>query len=307
MTESQPVPIAQKPRCLHVTPDRLVLALLTVESLFWLSDRLGWPAWHKGYAVLIGVASAGIVLLVMFGRFVASLVFRWQFQFTVRSLLVLVVAVAVPCSWLAVEMKKAEKQREAVEAIRTAGGWVEYDYERDAYRRRTQNVEPPEPAWVRRLLGDDMFARVVGARLPAHADIVQLEDWPELWWLNLDENTQVTDAGLAHLSRLNRLEQLGLDGTKVSDDGLVHLRGLSQLRWLGLARTQVTKAGLADLESLPQLESLELGGKEVTDAWLFSLERLPHLRELHLVGTKITHEGVKRFRKALPMCNVYPR
>ena len=38
-----------------------------------------------------------------------------RFQFSLRSLLVLVVVVAVPCSWLAVEMKKAREQKEAVE------------------------------------------------------------------------------------------------------------------------------------------------------------------------------------------------
>ena len=35
-----------------------------------------------------------------------GLIFRWRFQFSIRSLLVLTVAVAVPCSWLAVEVKE---------------------------------------------------------------------------------------------------------------------------------------------------------------------------------------------------------
>ena len=34
------------------TPGWLVLRSLAVTGLLWLSDWLGWPHWHKGYAVL---------------------------------------------------------------------------------------------------------------------------------------------------------------------------------------------------------------------------------------------------------------
>jgi hypothetical protein len=52
-------------RWFHVTPDRLILRLLVVECLLWLSDRLGWPTWHKGYAVLTAAAVVGAAILVM--------------------------------------------------------------------------------------------------------------------------------------------------------------------------------------------------------------------------------------------------
>lgn len=100
MTVTEPEPAASQPtrRWFHPTPDRLVLTLLAVEGLLWLSDRLGWPTWHKGYTVLIAVASAAVAMLLMLGWLAASLAFRWRFQFGIRSLLVLVVAVAIPCS-----------------------------------------------------------------------------------------------------------------------------------------------------------------------------------------------------------------
>ena len=60
--------------------------------------------------------------------FLAALLFRLRFQFSIRSLLLLTVVVAIPCSWLAVEREQARKQREAVEAIEKLGGWVAYDY-----------------------------------------------------------------------------------------------------------------------------------------------------------------------------------
>ena len=54
-----PTPAHLYRRWYRLTPDRLVLLLLVVEALLWLSDRLGWPAWHKGYAVLTAVAVVG--------------------------------------------------------------------------------------------------------------------------------------------------------------------------------------------------------------------------------------------------------
>src|SRR5208282_9217 len=106
-------------RWYHLTPDRLVIGLLVVECLLWLSERFQWVAWHKGYAVLTMVAVVAVFVLLMLLWFILGLVFRQRFQFLLRSLLVLVVAVAVPCRWLVVEMKAAREQKETVRAIRT--------------------------------------------------------------------------------------------------------------------------------------------------------------------------------------------
>ena len=53
---------APKPRWYRLTPDRLVLLLLAVEGLLWLSERFCWFPFnqHKGWTVLIAVASVGV-------------------------------------------------------------------------------------------------------------------------------------------------------------------------------------------------------------------------------------------------------
>jgi hypothetical protein len=102
-----------------LTPDRVVLLLLVVECLLWVSNWLGWPAWHKGYAVLTCVAVVGMAIVAMGSSFFAALLFRWRFQFSIRSLLVMVVAVAIPCNWLAVE---AKEEREAIATVDSYGG-----------------------------------------------------------------------------------------------------------------------------------------------------------------------------------------
>ena len=102
----------------------------------------------------------------------------------------------------------------------------------------------------------------------------------------------VTDAGLACLEGLPRLQSLVLWKTKVTDAGLVHLKGLTQLQWLTLFEAQVGDAGLKHLEGLTRLQGLTLRGTRVTDAGLVHLKGLAQLRDLDLEGTQVTDAGL---------------
>ena len=258
MTDPDP-----KPRWYRLTPDRLVIGLLVVECLLWLSERFQWPIWHKGYPVMIAVAMVGLAFLIMLFWFIASLLFRWRFQFSIRSLLVMVVVAAIPCSWLAVEMKKAREQKEAVAAIEKFGAPIQYDFPWGS-----------EPEWLRKLLGDDFFG-VVGACIYStqitDAGLAHLAGLTQLQFLYLDD-TQITDAGLANLAGLTRLQHFRLSNTRITDGGLAHIAGLTQLQMLGLDNTKVTDAGLANLAGLTRLQSLSLYDTRITDAGLHTLQ-----------------------------------
>lgn len=117
-------PETPRPRWYRLTPGRFLVALLVVEALLWLSERFKWLPWHKGYAVLTTVAVVAAAVVLMLLWFVASLIFRWRFQFSIRSLLALTVAVALPFGWLAAEMRKAERQRQVAAEVRGTGGWI---------------------------------------------------------------------------------------------------------------------------------------------------------------------------------------
>ena len=56
---------------------------------------------------------------------------RW-FQYSLRTLLVLVTVLCVFCVWLGLVSERARKQREAVAAIEAMGGVVYYDYQVDS-------------------------------------------------------------------------------------------------------------------------------------------------------------------------------
>ena len=76
---------------------------------------------------------------------------RW-FQYSLRTLFVLV---TVLCVCLAVTANRARRQREAVKAIESVGGQVRYEYQ------YVSGQEPPGPEWLRELIGDEYFVSVV--------------------------------------------------------------------------------------------------------------------------------------------------
>ena len=174
-------------RWFRLTPDRVVLGLLALEGFLLLSQRFEWFAFnrHKGYTVLITVASVGLAMVLMFCWFLAALIFRWRFQFSIRALLLLTVVVAVPCSWLATEMKQAARQRDAIEAFHRFPQRITYDYDRPG-----QEIALLGCPWLRRLLGNDFFGEVVEVCLGCDemftdAEIAQLESLPRLEELRL--------------------------------------------------------------------------------------------------------------------------
>ena len=260
-------------RRFYPKPSWLIFGLLVVEGLLWLSERYQWFWFNekKGWTVLIGVTLVGVALVLMLFWFVAALLFRWRFQFSIRSLLVLTVAVAVPCSWLAVDMKKVRDQHEMIWRLGgKAPHWVDY-------------AGPPEPACLRRLLGGEFFTDVT--------------------WLIFHDG-KVQDGDLKCLAEFDRLVTLQLEGQPITGAGLKFLSGFSQLRELSLTRSQITDAGLEPIEGMTGLRRLLLDHTQVTDGGMKHLGGLAELEELWLVDTSVTDSGVKKLKQALPNCKI---
>jgi len=192
----------------------------------------------------------------------------------------------VPCSWLAVEMKKADEQKTAVEAILKSGGWVRYDYEMTAAGEYLAAAKPPGLTWLRGLHGNDFFVDVVRA---GHEFL---------------HPTLLDDAGLTHVEKLRHIQVLVLGCGRVTDAGLSHIKNLTELQCLDLDRTQVTDNGLAHVRNLRQLTFLDLADTEITDSGLEDLHGMARLQLLRLGGTKVTDAGVARLQKALPNCEI---
>lgn len=111
--------------------------------------------------------------------------------------------------------------------------------------------------------------------------------------LDLSESN-VSDAALAPLAELSKLEILDFSKTGVTDEGLRKLSKLRRLTRLNLTGTKVSSSSLPVLAEFRMLESLLLGGTGVADEGLEALGKLTALRTLSLAGTKVTDAGVAK-------------
>lgn len=173
-------------------------------------------------------------------------------RLSIRGLMVLVLVIGAGLGWF---IRRAAVQRDAAKAIVAAGGSVRYDFQNVGFPRPGGTC--PGPKWLVGLIGVDFFADVISVSMPQ----------PQ------------SDAILAHVGRLRRLERLDARTTRVTDAGLAQLRGLSELRSLSCSGTPaLTDAGLAHLSGLGRLESLSIEGPTRIEgpglAHLASLNRL---------------------------------
>ena len=136
----------------------------------------------------------------------------------------LVLLFAVCCSQL---VANARRQRDAVGAIETAGGFVEYGPDRVLADEAATHLDWM-PRWLRPTF-DVHYCATVSA-------------------VTLDEGC--SDEVLAHVGRLKRLKSLGVFFAPVTDGGLIHLRGLSNLSELLLLNKHISDAGLEHLRGL---------------------------------------------------------
>jgi Leucine Rich repeat len=209
---------------------------------------------------------------------------RW-YQYSLRTLMVLMLAIGCGLGWFTARMRQARSQRKTVETIAELNGWVGYDYEFDASNHRIQGAQPSGPAWLRSVLGGDFFDRVVFVDRDNYGAIPSDAWWEELRRLPYLQTLYVkdaTDARLAALEGLKCLVRLKLDGGEITAAGLEHLKGLTQLRDLDLQYTKVTDDGLEPIERLTQLTTLHLAHTAVTDAGLEHVKKLTQLQELDL-------------------------
>jgi hypothetical protein len=242
---------------------------------------------------------------------------RRRFGFRLRTLMVLILVVALFVGWRA---NRAYVQRQAVARIIAANGSITYDFQFGVPSSSRGTKQPPAPGWLRRWIGDEYFQEVSGVTIRAYTSPEPVEAISHLDSLESLEISSlirvgdglekiqgssrlkivklsgpgVTDTWLGNLLQTSRnLERLELNGADISDAGLTHLSGLSKLEALGVVNSpKVTDATVEIVvPTLPSLTMLNLGAG-LTDRSLPIIGRCQGLRKLTLSRTKVTDQGI---------------
>jgi len=165
---------------------------------------------------------------------------RWL-QFSLRTVMVIVLLLALPLGWIGVLLDRSREQERVLGHFRK--------YEPVASFRYGYVVT----------LGFSGNPYVAGLRSvpiegPNDADMVHLKGFKKLECLSLGAS-DVTDAGVRDIGELTALKVLSLYDTRISDFGLKHLKKLTNLKVLNVGKTGVTSDGVASLQkALPNCE-----------------------------------------------------
>lgn len=271
---------------------------------------------------------------------------RKLLRFNLRTFLIAITAFGI---WLGLHVHRTRSQEQTVRQIRAQhGGWVAYDYQLPNGNFDPNSVSPV-PAWLRQRLGYDFFHSVAEVSFHLRRDedgavsviknreVLPLQSLlagvPNTKCLRL-WGTQVNDTNLEAVAGLNNLESLVIvDGVNVSDAGVAHLKKLDQLDWLILTGSQITDESISVFAKLPRLRDLNLAASELTnsgvsrlssskklrklylhgmdnranrvdDNGIMALKSLPNLQFLGVKNTQVTDDGIAKFTASCPSCKV---
>ena len=187
----------------------------------------------------------------------------------VAAIMILVAVLTGLLGWEGWALHIARLRLDAVAAIWSGGGQVQYD-------------------WQLRYLRD--MTHLEFLILPKNISVTDatLSDLSRLTALSSLElhDRRITDAGLASLKDMTKLKNLVLSGTQASGAGLEYLGAMTDLRQLDLSRTDVDD--LEPIRHLTLLSNLRLSQTIIDDKGSGTLTALTALTRVELDDTRIT-------------------
>jgi hypothetical protein len=228
---------------------------------------------------------------------------RW-FRYSLRTCLLVVTLFGLCLGW---KFGEAREQRHAVAELLRMQIGVDYDYP-----NQHLGVEPPEPAWLIKLLGVDFFHDVVGVnntrflngdydekldRTPAFRAFARL---PKLRMINLAQ-LPVNDDDLRQLAGLSKLHVVWfLAPSTATGAGFEGWRSRETMESILLGSSPISDGGIQQIAEFKSLTDLSLNNSEVTDASVDAIARLPKLTAVWLEGAKISPQGARRLQELRP-------
>jgi len=234
----------------------------------------------------------------------AGRLFKARMSFRLRTLLLLVVVVAIGLGW------EANIARRRMQAVRALSQWAAllrvYD-DKMPFLWVPEGIRDSLPDGIRQRLFF-WFQRYLHVSSPEGSDlIVQVVDGYEIPVIHEpipeppDPTPAQRDEIVAAIACLKELKSVQVP-FELTDENLRTLSCLTELDCLGFETQRLTDAGVAQLTKLPKLRSLGMysAAKDgLSPELIIKLNTLPDLEEL-LLGYKFGNEDVARMKAALP-------
>ena len=227
------------------------------------------------------------------------------------SLRVMILLVVASAGWLGWVTNRAKVQRKTAAEIGKYNGYVRYDYEM-VDGDVIPDAEPRAPAWLRRIVGDENFRRVVlvayvdqpisDATLAPLGDLGGIEDFMVLsrrGYHSLPEVApppgldHLTESGLARLESLTHLRRIKIEHHHLNGSMLNRLRRSPRLESIHLIDVEMTDAGMPPLGAMPRLRKLDLWSNQLTGDFLGPIRGSTTLEELELRNNPLTDAGLR--------------
>jgi internalin A len=243
-------------------------------------------------------------------------------RMSVRALMLFVLFIGGTLGWI---VHLAHVQRNAVAAIRSAGGQAIYDWQLKRLPNGMAQLDPKgrpwAPSWLLDYLGPDYFGHVEDVTLEtSNTDAVmkQVGQLDKLRVIRISTGIPVMSVakaglesmptvGLSRFKGLFGLFTTGLNPPEFNGANFKYLRNLTRLENLQLpGNSTVTDADLTHLNKLTSLLGLELHDPSITDAGLVSLRNMTRLNSLALAGAQLSGSGLANLRamKGLKFLNL---
>jgi hypothetical protein len=232
---------------------------------------------------------------------------RW-WQYSLRLLLVFVTLFACATAWLGMHVRRCQREERVTRYLANLNAQVNVGYGspfRDDNTWEGEAFFQGGPAWLRKLLGVDIYRTVTCLNCYARGNrFSYARDADGRLRIEREYVSGLTDKDLQAVGQLAHLRYLQLETHPVTDRGVRHLAGMSELRVLILGNTAISDEAVRVVAALPQLRELNVSRTDVTDACLDYLAQSRSLRKLDVTMTNVSKEAVESFRRRLPGCEV---
>jgi hypothetical protein len=249
---------------------------------------------------------------------------RQRFQFSIRSMLIATAVFALIISLLWNGLQKIGRQQQALMHIAANGGFLRYYIGSENWMQKYHNFDPFQKVKFIVVRSDraipaildysnefpdleaiEIYPGVSDAGLKRSREFDQFPNFMDFGLIN----SNITDAGMEHLSKCTKLKRLFINGAgQITDNGLKHFVDLPNLDdlWLldGSSPLPITDAGLQHIGKMTKLKRIIIKTRNlpITDAGLKHLQNLQNLEYLSIGSNKITEQGIIELGVFLPDC-----